>query len=214
MTHVSPNRVPLACVHCGVIGPVAAKGDHIGYCSVCAQYRRSHGIDRPAALIARNAAKAQGLRFCTSCERTLALTEFHRSTHYGLQGACKKCQVEHGRRFAQANPESVRAWGRRYTASGKSITKWHRREALKKGAFVADVDRTVIFERDGWKCGLCHKRVDKRIAHPHPKSPSLDHIIPLSDGGTHEPANVQLAHLGCNSAKSNRGGGEQLLLLG
>lgn len=44
--------------------------------------------------------------------------------------------------------------------------------------------------------------------------PSIDHIVPLSQGGTHELANVQLAHYRCNLSKNNRGSGEQLLLIG
>ena len=50
---------------------------------------------------------------------------------------------------------------------------------------------------------------------PHPMSLSIDHIIPLSLGGTHEPKNVQVVHLICNSTKSNNivAGGEQLRLL-
>jgi 5-methylcytosine-specific restriction endonuclease McrA len=47
---------------------------------------------------------------------------------------------------------------------------------------------------------------------PDPMSPSLDHILPLSKGGTHEPRNVQLAHLGCNVRKYNSGV-DQLRLL-
>ena len=31
--------------------------------------------------------------------------------------------------------------------------------------------------------------------------PSIDHIVPLSWGGLHSWANVQLAHHGCNTAK-------------
>jgi HNH endonuclease len=36
---------------------------------------------------------------------------------------------------------------------------------------------------------------------PDPLSKSLDHLIPLSRGGTHEPANVSLAHLRCNVSR-------------
>jgi 5-methylcytosine-specific restriction endonuclease McrA len=36
---------------------------------------------------------------------------------------------------------------------------------------------------------------------PHPKAPVLDHILPLAQGGTHEPTNVQCAHFMCNSIK-------------
>ena len=42
------------------------------------------------------------------------------------------------------------------------------------------------------------------LAYPHPRSASLDHIEPLSLGGQHVHSNVQLAHLDCNMAKSNR----------
>jgi 5-methylcytosine-specific restriction endonuclease McrA len=35
-------------------------------------------------------------------------------------------------------------------------------------------------------------------------SPTIDHILPLARGGTHEPSNVQAAHFGCNAAKGAR----------
>lgn len=89
-----------------------------------------------------------------------------------------------------------------------------RRRALKRSAYVEDVWRTRVFERDGWRCQLCRKKVDRAKAVPHPRAPVLDHIVPLAEGGTHEPRNVQCAHFMCNSIKGHRGGGEQLLLIG
>jgi len=44
----------------------------------------------------------------------------------------------------------------------------------------------------------------------YPMSLSIDHIIPLANGGTHEPKNVQIAHFICNSIKSNKYMPEQL----
>lgn len=39
----------------------------------------------------------------------------------------------------------------------------------------------------------------------HPMSRSLDHIVPLFDGGhPTDPANLRPAHLGCNAARENR----------
>ena len=89
-----------------------------------------------------------------------------------------------------------------------------KRRAVKKSAFVENVYRRKVFERDGWRCQLCRKPVKRDAVVPHPKAPVLDHIIPLAAGGTHEPANVQCAHYLCNSLKGDRGGGEQLLLIG
>ena len=87
------------------------------------------------------------------------------------------------------------------------------RRALQRGAQVEPVNVLEIYERDRWRCGLCSKHVDKLLKYPHPKSASLDHVVPLSLHGAHGKANVQLAHLCCNIAKSN-GGGQQLALIG
>lgn len=90
----------------------------------------------------------------------------------------------------------------------------HRRRARKKEAFVENVYRKRIFERDGYKCHICGKRTNPNAAVPSPKAPTLDHIIPLASGGTHEPSNVATAHFICNSRKAHIGTGDQLLLFG
>lgn len=88
-----------------------------------------------------------------------------------------------------------------------------RRRAILRGIEVEKFADREIYERDGWRCQICKRRVDKRLAWPHPMSPSLDHIIPLTEPGTsHTRHNVRLAHLVCNTARGNRGGGEQLAL--
>lgn len=80
-----------------------------------------------------------------------------------------------------------------------------RRRARKREAYVADVNRREVFERDRWTCRLCGKRVARTKAVPHPKAPVLDHIVPLAAGvefgGVHAPHNVQTAHFLCNSLK-------------
>jgi 5-methylcytosine-specific restriction endonuclease McrA len=46
------------------------------------------------------------------------------------------------------------------------------------------------------------------LRRPSPWSVSLDHIVPVSKGGTHTRDNVQAAHLRCNQAKGDREGAE------
>lgn len=125
--------------------------------------------------------------------------------------------------YYQKDRDQQRAKRRRYyvenSASAKERTRvWNKenpdkrsdnlqkRRAVVKGANLTPVKRSEIFQRDGWVCGLCGLPVDPELRYPHPRSKSLDHIIPLSKGGDHGPHNVQLAHLHCNLRKSDRPG--------
>lgn len=79
-------------------------------------------------------------------------------------------------------------------------------------------DPREIFERDRWRCGICHEKVDKRLSGDHPRGATLDHIIPLSwriwEHG-HTRANSRCAHRDCNTNRGNRiADGEQLALVG
>lgn len=78
------------------------------------------------------------------------------------------------------------------------------RRARLAGVESEAFDSREIFERDGWLCGICELPVDAALRFPDPGSPSLDHVLPLSRGGSHTRANTQLAHLYCNNAKGNR----------
>lgn len=54
-------------------------------------------------------------------------------------------------------------------------------------------------------CGICGKPVDHSYKYPHPLSPTVDHIIPVSLGGhPSDLDNLQLAHRCCNREKSNK----------
>jgi 5-methylcytosine-specific restriction endonuclease McrA len=124
------------------------------------------------------------------------------------------CSEKHGKLLY--NRES-RADGRQKPEAWTDARRdrYHRRRAQKKATSTgAPVLLAEIAERDGWRCHICRKRVGRSIAWPRTRSASLDHVVPLSKGGAHDPSNVRLAHLGCNSARGNRGGGEQLLLIG
>ncbi|MFK4801635.1 HNH endonuclease [Streptomyces sp. MPA0124] len=87
------------------------------------------------------------------------------------------------------------------TRCGRRLSK-DRRRALERNAFVAHVSRPQVYERDQWTCQLCGEAVLRDEVVPHPQAPTLDHIVALSRGGTHEPANVQLAHYYCNTIKN------------
>ncbi|MDC7116146.1 HNH endonuclease [Corynebacterium amycolatum] len=114
------------------------------------------------------------------------------------------CSTHYAKAWATENREkhlaNVRTQGMRY-------------RARKRGAFVENVHRDEVLNRDGWRCQICGKKIPKTAVYPDPLSPSVDHVVPLSLGGKHEMKNVQAAHLICNALKSDVGAGDQLALL-
>lgn len=120
-------------------------------------------------------------------------------------GQCRRCSAW----FIDDQPARNYCSHRCYKGDAKD-----RYRARKYGAFVEAVYRKRIFERDGWRCQLCGKQTKQDAIVPDPRAPVIDHIIPLARGGTHEPVNTQCAHFMCNSLKGDRGGNEQLALIG
>ncbi len=86
----------------------------------------------------------------------------------------------------------------------KTRNRDRKRQALKYKVPFEPINDKRIFIRDGWVCQICHKRVNKKLKYPNPMCASLDHIIPLSEGGHDLYSNVQLAHLRCNLSKGAR----------
>jgi hypothetical protein len=82
--------------------------------------------------------------------------------------------------------------------------------AMLYGVRYTHVSRRMVFERDGWRCQLCgHAVLRKAKRHKvtrrlHPRTASLDHIIPMSRGGPHVEQNCQCACLSCNVRKNAR----------
>lgn len=89
-----------------------------------------------------------------------------------------------------------------------------RRRARKRKSYVADVSRKRVFMLDGYRCHLCNRKCNPTKTVPHPRAATIDHVIPLAAGGTHEPTNCRTACYQCNSSKSDGGGGEQFTLFG
>ena len=72
------------------------------------------------------------------------------------------------------------------------------RRARKHAAFVEKVNPVVVFDRDRGMCGICREPVDRN------EKWHIDHVVPLSKGGQHSYANVQLSHATCNCKKHDK----------
>jgi len=114
-------------------------------------------------------------------------------------------------RYRERNPEAGADWYRRNKAEKdrknrewreKNPERWRllvdtglaKRRVLARES-VERIVPLVILERDDGVCGICGGDVDPQDFH-------IDHIVPVSKGGTHTYDNVQVAHPSCNSRKS------------
>ena len=107
---------------------------------------------------------------------------------------------ERHKKWLRNNPDKLSGYSRKYYA-------------LRHGVNHVDYDEIYIYERDGWICGICGRKINKRLKHPNPLSRSIDHILPISRGGMDAPVNLQASHLRCNVIKNTQSGG-QLRLMG
>lgn len=65
------------------------------------------------------------------------------------------------------------------------------------------VRRKVLAEED--TCWLCQGPVDKTLKTPHPLSPEVHELVPVSKGGDPlDRANCRLTHRRCNRGQGNR----------
>lgn len=167
-----------------------------------------------------NAAKVPPTVACVVCDKSFVARSATRkfcsskcsNKHLDIHNPVR-CSESDCDRGARGKGLCAMHWRRKARAEGREANptwddarraNYHKRRAQKLGTQVEDLRPIDIYERDIWLCGLCVTPVDPDCAWPDPMSPSLDHILPLSKGGTHTYENVQLAHLTCNVSKGNR----------
>jgi hypothetical protein len=224
------RRIDIECAHCGT--PTQARVG-TRYCSArcrnAGSYQTARNDGRYDEALARSreatarrqAANARPCPYChdpmlnprrVQCGKPDCKQAFQRDRVRKWQ---RDYQAKSGQWYRAANyAEQQREYSRRRY---HEITHW--RERYPEAAALADARRRMliqltdqderfapkdVYERDEWTCGLCRLPVDPGLAWPHPMSASVDHILPLSQGGSHTLANVQCAHLSCNCAKGDQ----------
>lgn len=141
--------------------------------------------------------------FCSDECRTQGPVKEQPPTH----GECYECGATY--RFGYNQYTQQRYCSK--TCSNRVSARMRR--ARKRAVEYEEVWRSRIFERDGYRCGICGRRCLKGKDVPHPQAPTLDHIVPLAQGGPHTYRNIQTACYLCNVIKADGPGG-QLRLIG
>jgi 5-methylcytosine-specific restriction endonuclease McrA len=81
-------------------------------------------------------------------------------------------------------------------------------KARRRAKVGIEVDNKIIayqiYDRDGWVCYYCGVATPIRlIGSNHGCEPTLDHLIPVSKGGSHTADNLRLACRDCNTLKGS-----------
>lgn len=121
--------------------------------------------------------------------------------NYEAEHACEIC----GQKFIAHYPTT------KYCSDKCKKIKYKTKKRYKGISIDSDISLFKLAERDHNQCQICglfvnwddYIKTDKTIICGD-MYPSIDHIRPISLGGLHSWDNVQLAHRGCNTRKSNR----------
>ena len=95
-----------------------------------------------------------------------------------------------------------------YAKANEARKDINRRKKIQNALIDKDISLEKLYKRDNGICSICGGKCDwsdhqyrGRYFIVGKTYPTIDHVIPLSKGGTHSWDNVKLAHLSCNSAK-------------
>lgn len=106
-------------------------------------------------------------------------------TKIGFRNSCRKCMAERSAKHAAENPDLVQ-------------NRLDRRKELKENAsgYYLDSDIQKIRRELQNQCRYCGASLNG--------GGEIEHLTPLSRGGTNYPRNITLACLNCNREKTNK----------
>lgn len=173
----------------------------------------------------KTSAKLTGKKTCIICRKSKDTAEFYSypyTTNQGkrstrLESRCKPCARARRRdrtvSAGKKDAENCRLWrtrnkehvserneayrrsphGRKLRAQSQ-LRRYHRSRSTDGSYTQADIDRILAYQK--CKCGACRISILG--------SYTIDHIRPISRGGTNWPRNIQLLCLSCNCRKNNK----------
>ena len=205
-----------------------------GYCNMHYQRIRLHGDPHKSmkGQAHRVETTHDGLRICKGCGIAKPSTDYHAdaASPDGLRARCKACRSSHMAKYYEDNREQKVAYERtRRRTQGDYLRAWdkaryqrqrdkrielaerygHTRRARMANVAV-DEGLTVAKLRAmlGDECCYCgvtmtfkRGRTAEGIA---PHRATLEHLLPISRGGSHTFDNADLACHSCNTRKNNK----------
>ena len=172
-----------------------------------------------------------GTRECTGCGERKALDQFDKDQNasHGRKSKCKACRSEQMHALYMRDPESRREYKRRRLREDPAHVRYldkkryqrnrekrvalateavHvRRARLAGGKVERGISRRSLRERDGefyCYCGCKMRFRLKAKGEYDPRLAAIEHVLPISKGGSHTWDNVRLSCWECNVRQGNR----------
>lgn len=153
----------------------------------------------------RAAQPQEPMRTCTGpCGQPFpATTEYFAREGPGLRTRCRRCQAKQTKANYKLHEEERKAYRRKHDDANRELVRSYTRNrmALKKKApgshTIEDVKRQ--YDRQKGKCYYCGKKLGTGKNAYH-----VDHIIPLSRGGSNDISNLVIACPQCNVSKQDK----------
>lgn len=163
---------------------------------------------------------------CSSCRIDKPLSEFSKLRD-GLQPHCRACQSERWKRYKAAHKDKIHAKQREYFSNPANKAKRSKKRTSEEGRayfrnYMAEYrkkNRAKLYEHerrylDRKHSNDCHFSADDRrtlfaiyrnrcLACGSSDRLVVDHVIPVSQGGSNGIENRQLLCHSCNSKKNN-----------
>lgn len=173
--HVSITKVVLTCRQLHIRGG----GRRMEYDRIAETIRLLAGPGRPPII------EQPAGRVCACCGQWTARADMMASTNHthGLGSYCRWCNVAVQRDWAQRNPDKARAGSLLYY-----------RRKVQNGGRLSGADKAALFEEADHRCLVCGTSEELQ----------LDHVVPVSAGGSNDRGNRQVLCRRHNAEKGNR----------
>jgi hypothetical protein len=204
-----PDRYPNKCERC----EERFKGPRAKFCSLCVQIVETDRAQRRAEAARARVERAIDARIGQAIAREHRLA-WRARLGLGRRPRASRVCVRCGRGFQSAKTLArvcvpcvravYQAKIRKLYPERHTRGKHEKRAKLAGVPYVYGITASAIFERDRWRCHLCGRKTRKDLkGQQRPRSPEVDHIVPLSVGGSHTWDNVATSCHECNMKKRN-----------
>lgn len=141
--------------------------------------------------------KSRNSKFCTSECRYRYRNENRARELFAHRCRECGCHYESTREFSAYCSGDC---SNKYQNRAGELKRRRRLEANGRIDWAISIERLI--KRDGAGCYLCGTSVNRSVGYNHDLYPNIEHVVPVSKGGTHTWDNVKVAHRICNMKKA------------